>query len=259
RIQQVLWNLIANAIKFTPAGGRVIVSARESGTHAEVAVSDTGIGIAPELLGHVFERFHQADSSITRQHGGLGLGLAIARQLAEMHGGTLEAASRGVGQGATFTLRLPLAHSRPEVEAGASSAGGETPQDGMLAGVRVLVVEDDPDARELIGRMLEDRRAEVHPVAGTSEALAALVHSRFDVIVSDIAMPDRDGHELIRTLRARGDDLPAIALSAFASERDGDIALKAGFQLHLTKPVTAEVLASAVARLASGTTPIQQD
>jgi CheY-like chemotaxis protein len=254
RLQQVMWNLISNAIKVTPPGGEVTVALRNLGSDVEIAVSDTGIGIAADALERVFERFRQADASSTREHGGLGLGLTIARQLAEMHGGSLTAPSEGTDRGATFTLRLP-------VPAGVSSPlPAVTPLERpalaplgnpSLEGVRVLVVEDQSDARELIERILREQHADVRSAEGVGQALELYARDRFDVVVSDLAMPGRDGYELMKELRARGETVPAIALSAFARSQDAERVRAAGYQVHLKKPVQPAELAGAVALLAA--------
>jgi CheY-like chemotaxis protein len=256
RLQQVLWNLISNALKFTPRGGRVTVALRQSPAHVELSVTDTGIGINPEFLAHVFDRFRQADPSTTRQHGGLGLGLSIARHLTELHGGTLEAVSDGPDRGATFTVRLPqsatlavdpakpLRPIRLDADDGAAA--------DSLAGTRVLVVDDREDARELIARLLADREATVTAVPGVDEAIECLTRGTFDVLVSDISMPGRDGYELIRHVRAHVGALPALALTALAREEDEQRALAAGYDRHLAKPISPERLVAVVAGLRPG-------
>jgi signal transduction histidine kinase/ActR/RegA family two-component response regulator len=250
RLQQVVWNLLSNAIKFTNAGGRIEVSLARVDSHFDLRVRDTGIGIRPDLLGEIFERFSQADSSTTRKFGGLGLGLSIARQLAELHGGVILAESDGEDRGATFTLRLPvgaaLGETLPETadEAAELSAGAVD-----LAGLRVLVVDDQSDARELIARILRDRLAEVWTAQDVASALALLARERFDVLISDIGMPGRDGYDLIREVRSKGNTLPAIALTAFARAEEKKRALDAGYQTHLAKPVDPAQLARAIARV----------
>ncbi|MBW4496956.1 MAG: PAS domain S-box protein [Oscillatoria princeps RMCB-10] len=260
RLQQVVWNLLSNAIKFTPAFGRVGVRLSVEMGHVLIQVSDTGTGIAPEFLPFVFERFRQADSSSTRAHGGLGLGLAIVRHLTELHGGTIEVASEGEGKGATFTLRLPLAQSG--VGYGQKGIGEEPPApsaqcsipDTPLTGVRVLVVDDEADTRELLGVILQHYGAEVRAAASVRQTLEVLQEWKPDVLVSDIGMPEEDGYSLIRQLRAlegeRGERLPAAALTAYAREEERRRALEAGFQTHIPKPVEPALLADAVAALA---------
>jgi PAS domain S-box-containing protein len=254
RLGQILGNLIANAVKFTAAGGRVQVSLARGDGEAVVGVTDTGIGIEPEVLDRIFDRFRQADSTITRRHGGLGLGLAIARHLAELHGGSVSAESAGLGHGATFTLRLPLAPSGervtdlgPVVPAGASRAA--------LAGVRVLLVEDHRDTAELLRAVLGRRGAGVRVAASLAEALAMLTELEFDVLVSDIGMPDGTGYELVQRMREHAHavgrtPMPAVALTAFASGEDRERALAAGFQHYAAKPIDPEALVDTLARAA---------
>ncbi|UFP95640.1 ATP-binding protein [Gloeobacter morelensis] len=262
RLQQVVWNLLANAVKFTPNGGRVRVRLARRGTAAEVAVSDSGQGIAPHLLPHVFERFRQADSSSTRSHGGLGLGLAIVRQLVELHGGTVSAASPGEGQGATFTVRLPFDEARALL-AGDHSPGDWTRESptaccGRLDGLRVLVVDDEPQARELVRTTLELCGAQVATAGSAAEALAEVRRFKPAVLVSDIAMPGEDGYALLRQMRLleaeHGWRIPAVALTAYARVEDRRRALLAGFQTHLSKPVEPSELVAAVANLSCRST-----
>jgi len=257
RLQQVMWNLVSNAIKFTPRDGRVFVQLSKPDSHVELLVRDTGAGIKPEFLPHVFERFRQADSSSTRAHGGLGLGLAIVRHLAELHGGTVQATSEGEGKGATFSVRLPLgplraAEEEPAAPVAAATATPRAVED--LTGVRVLVVEDDPESREVIESMLDRLGAEVETAASATEAMAALERRPPDVLLSDIEMPGENGYSLIRRIRAlsseRGGRVPAAALTAYARSEDRIAALTAGFQLHLSKPVAGPELAAVVASLA---------
>ncbi len=259
RLQQILANLLGNALKFTAAGGSVTVVLSRVAGEAQVAVHDTGIGIPAAFLPHVFERFRQADASPTRAYGGLGLGLTIAQMLAELHGGRVTAESAGEGKGATFTLRLPL-----DVDASVSlgaPAGVPPPErreaPEQLAGQYVLVVEDDPDTREMLRRVLEAEAARVVTAASGSEALAALEHATPDVLICDIGMPGEDGYAVLRRLRARHGDLPAIALTAYAGQDDRERALAAGFQRHLAKPVDApELVAAILALLRSGSVPV---
>jgi signal transduction histidine kinase/ActR/RegA family two-component response regulator len=258
RLQQVVWNLLSNAIKFTPRGGRVFVQLWKPNSHVELVVRDTGLGIKPEFLPHVFERFRQADSSSTRAHGGLGLGLAIVRHLVELHGGTVEAISDGEGKGATFSVKLPLGPVRVEeedVEPSAAPASGRTAREADdLAGVRVLVVEDDQESRELLESMLGRLGAEVEAAASADEAMDSLQRRTPDVLISDIEMPGENGYSLIRRIRSlpreRGGAVPAAALTAYARTEDRVAALTAGFQLHLSKPVASAELAAVVASLA---------
>jgi PAS domain S-box-containing protein len=264
RLQQVVWNLLANAVKFTPRGGRVQVSVTRVESSVEVGVSDTGEGIPAEFLPHVFERFRQADSSTTRRHGGLGLGLAIAKQLVELHGGTLRAASPGEGAGSTFTVALPVSAVRPEAgeaegaERGHASASPAAGMPGVecpdLDGLRVVVVDDEPDARALVKRVLEACRATVRTAGSSGEALGLIESERPDVLVSDVGMPGEDGYALIRRVRAlgraRGGDVPAVALTAYARAEDRIKAIQAGFQMHVVKPAEPTELVTVVASLA---------
>ena len=259
RIQQCVWNLLSNSIKFTPSGGAVTARLQRFEEHADISVSDTGAGIAPEFLPHVFERFRQADASTTRRHGGLGLGLAIVKQLVELHGGAISVSSDGVGQGSTFLIRLPLSNSLVTDEPPDETV--RTDESGILStqiepwtlpnlqGLCVLVVDDEPDARELARRILAECQAEVVVAKNGREALHMLQISPPEILVSDIGMPEIDGYELIRRARARGFTAPAVALTAFARSEDRDQALAAGFQNHLTKPLEPRELVAAVAKL----------
>ncbi len=255
RLQQVVWNLVSNAVKFTPGRGRVTVTVERVGQTAEIRVTDTGEGISPDFLPHVFDRFRQADSSTTRPHGGLGLGLAIVRYLVELHGGTAHAASPGRGRGATFTVGLPLKSEipglyRPVAQGDAPAASLAT----ALEGLRVLVVDDEADTREVVSAALGQRGAHVTAVASVAAALDTLRHGAAHVLVADIAMPGEDGYALIRRVRALeaagGRRLPAVALTARAGPEDRESALAAGFDRHLGKPVDVEDLAATVAALA---------
>ncbi|HEY9879290.1 MAG TPA: ATP-binding protein [Leptolyngbyaceae cyanobacterium] len=249
RLQQVVWNLLSNAVKFTPAGGQVEVTLETLNAHAQITVSDTGAGIKPNFLPHVFESFRQADGGTTRQFGGLGLGLAIVRQLVEAHGGSIKADSPGEGLGATFTVQLPLLSTEPEI------GQSDGPQQGELdlTGICVLVVDDEPDAREFLTVLLRQYGAEVLTVASAAEVLSALESSQPDVLVSDVGMPEVDGYTLIRQIRAlppeKGGQIPAIALTAYAREEDQQQALASGFQQHLSKPVDLDQLISSVWKL----------
>jgi signal transduction histidine kinase/AmiR/NasT family two-component response regulator len=262
RLQQVVWNLLSNAIKFTPREGKVRIALEQVEGHVEIAVADSGQGIAPGFLPFVFERFRQADSSTTRQHGGLGLGLAIVKQLVELHGGSVRASSEGVGQGATFTVRLPLAAVRaltagpgrvPAAPYNAPATPAEAPP-AVLRGLRILVVDDERDARDLVEHLLRDCGAEVLAVASGAQALAELPLFAPDVLVSDIGMPGMDGLELIRHIRelpaTPGGQVPAIALTAFARSEERTRSLQAGFQLHVAKPVEQAELVAAIASVA---------
>ncbi|HEU4410843.1 MAG TPA: PAS domain-containing protein [Polyangiaceae bacterium] len=277
RLQQVAWNLLSNAIKFTAPGGRVRVRVRREPSHVELSVEDTGRGIAPDFLPHVFERFRQADGSITRAHGGLGLGLSIVRSLVELHGGAVTATSEGEGRGAAFTVRLPAApppgpapgSSPPGPALGSSPPGpapgslppgpatGAPPPAGLerppeLRALRVLVVDDEPDARDLVAHLLRRGGAHVAAAAGAAEALELLRGARFDALVSDVGMPGVDGYELLRRVRAlpaaEGGLTPALALTAYARAEDRAAALRAGFQLYVAKPIEpGELFAALVA------------
>jgi PAS domain S-box-containing protein len=262
RLQQVVWNLLSNAIKFTPKGGRVQVTLERVNSHLELSVSDTGIGIAPEYLPYVFDRFSQQDSSSTRSHSGLGLGLAIAKQLVELHGGALRAKSAGEGRGATFIIDLPLKVMQEEAPLERFhpthfSANEEHALLPSLSGTHVLVVDDESDARELIQRVLEDRGATVTVASSAEDALRLLQTCQPDVLLSDIGMPGMDGYQLMRRIRAgegKGRRIAAVALTAFARAEDRKKALLAGYQSHLAKPFDlAElviVVAGAVGRAA---------
>jgi PAS domain S-box-containing protein len=264
RLQQVVWNLASNAVKFTPKGGRVQVRLRTLTSHAELSVTDSGRGIGADFLPYVFERFRQADSTSTRKFGGLGLGLAIVRHLVELHGGTVHAESEGLEHGATFTVRLPLlgveATEAPSgaggEAAGGEAAGGEAAgaaEPARLAGVRVAVVDDEVDMRDFLTTSLRQYGAEVIALGSAEEAFEALQLRPPDVLVSDIGMPGDDGYTLIRRLRAlpaeRGGLMPAVALTAFAHGEDGSRVLAAGYQVHIPKPVEPGRLASVLARL----------
>jgi len=261
RLQQVVWNLLSNAIKFTGKNGRIQVALRQVDSHIQVSVEDNGIGMAPEFLPYVFDRFRQADASTTRATGGLGLGLAIVKQLVELHGGAVRAASAGHERGATFTVELPRMAVHDDAFAGAhptALAAAATEFRGMdLTGIKVLVVDDQADARELIARVLEECGADVVTAGGVYEALTAVEQSRPNVILSDIGMPNVDGYELLRRVRAlgaaRGGGLPAIALTAFARSEDRTRALRAGFLMHIAKPVEPAELAAAVASVVGRT------
>ncbi|MEG4970499.1 ATP-binding protein [Microcoleus sp. B6-A1] len=262
RLQQVVWNLLSNALKFTPKDGRVQISLQRVNSHVEITVSDTGTGISSDFLPFVFDRFSQHDSTTTRSYGGLGLGLAIVRQLVELHGGTVTVVSPGIGQGTTFTVKLPvmiihLPPSDPEpLNSLVVEGNGRFQASPTLEGLKILVVEDEADALELLSTILEKYGADVIAVASVKEALTIIETATDrspDVLVSDIGMPDEDGYSLIRKLRQlevqRGGRLPAIALTAYARNDDRQQALLAGFQMHLTKPVDAAELVAVVASL----------
>jgi len=254
RLQQVVWNLLSNAVKFTPSGGRVTVAVERDDPHVVVRVDDTGQGIAPEFLPYIFDRFRQADSTTTRAHGGLGLGLAIVHHLVTLHLGTVTAASEGPDRGATFTVRIPLAPLRTAARftSGAAIGVDRLP---ALTGVRVLVVDDDADARDLVTAVLGQSGAEVVTASSTVEALDVLARARPNVLVSDLSMPGDDGYALLQRVRALGLDhdgwVPAVALTAFARAEDRARALAAGYAVHVSKPVEPDELVEVVARLAS--------
>jgi signal transduction histidine kinase/CheY-like chemotaxis protein len=259
RLQQVVLNLLSNAIKFTPPAGSIEVRLERDGERARLVVSDTGLGIAPDVLPHVFDPFRQADGTHTKQHGGLGLGLAIVRHLVALHGGVARAESEGPGHGATFTVELPLAGPAEREAARVDtrrreSARGIFDCPPALEGLRVLVVEDDPDARRFVTRVIEECKAEIVAVGSAGEALDVLPRFRPHVLVSDIGLPRMDGYELMRAVRGltpkEGGLIPALALTAYASTEDRARALAAGYQLHLAKPIDPADLVEAVADLA---------
>jgi signal transduction histidine kinase/integral membrane sensor domain MASE1/ActR/RegA family two-component response regulator len=256
RLQQVIWNLLSNAVKFTPRDGYVYVSLRQVESFAEVEVRDTGIGIDPDFLPSVFERFRQAESPVTRAHRGLGLGLAIVRHLVELHGGTVTAHSDGEGLGSSFQIRIPLITSRAVVTDGTVTTESR-PSNRVLQGLRVLLVEDEPDARELLLLTLQVSGATVEAVESAQMALTNLQSFRPDVLLSDVGLPFESGYDLIRKVRALPSDVsavPAVALTAFASQKDRDLALAAGFQVHLAKPVEPQALVEIIRRLVNGNT-----
>jgi CheY-like chemotaxis protein len=262
RLQQVVWNLLSNAIKFTGRNGHVQVRVVRVNSHIEISVEDTGAGITPEFLTHVFDRFRQADASSTRAMGGLGLGLAIVKQLVELHGGAVRASSPGPGRGATFTVELPLMPIQGETSEGRLHPGTRSFaalefKKLDLTGIKVLVVDDEADARELIARVLAECGAEVSTAGTAGEALAAVQDVRPHVLVSDVGMPDVDGYQLLRLVRdlghARGGGVPAIALTAFARTEDRTRALHAGFLVHVVKPVEPAELVAAVAAVVGRT------
>ncbi|WP_206952720.1 ATP-binding response regulator [Trinickia acidisoli] len=258
RLQQIVWNLLSNAVKFTGKGGLVEVKLRRGASEVELIVADTGQGITSEFLPHVFERFCQEDAGIARQHGGLGLGLSIARQLVDLHGGRIAAASDGAGCGATFVVTLPATGAEFTRERDGERDTLALDRRPALAGLRVLVLEDEPDARELVERVLQERGATTLAFASALDALVACTAEAPDVIVSDIGLPGVDGYEFIRRLRTsegqRGRTTPAAALTAFARSEDRRRALLAGFQTHLAKPIDPLELVVVVAALAGRTT-----
>jgi len=241
RLQQILWNLISNAIKFTPQGGAITVALKRMGANAQVVVTDTGVGIRPELLPEIFERFRQGAAMTTRRYGGLGLGLSITKHLTELHGGSIRVVSAGEGKGAQFTVEFPMIPADSSgVVIRAQDRESEAAADISLHGVRILVVEDEVDTRDLVRRLLEAHRAEVMVAASALEALELVSSAHPDLIVSDIALPDVDGYELMQRLRGLEGPLariPAVALTAFARLEDRTRALRAGFNAHIAKPV----------------------
>jgi CheY-like chemotaxis protein len=266
RLQQVVYNLLTNAVKFTSRGGKVQVTCQRVNSHIEISVSDTGAGIKAEFLPYVFERFRQQDGTIARQHAGLGLGLSIVKQIVEMHGGKVQAASAGEGKGATFTIHLPVAIAiKPQLPSGAlerehPAAPGATGEPlaeidtSRLRGRKILIVEDERDARALLCKVLEPRGVECHEAASGEEALRLLrTGLRPDLIVSDLGMPGINGYDLMTAIRrlspSQGGATPALALTAFARAEDRTRSLLAGYQLHLSKPVEQREFLASVVRL----------
>ncbi len=257
-------NLLSNAIKFTPKGGSIDVELERVGEEARITIRDTGIGISEKALPEVFDRFRQLDTASTRKYGGLGLGLAIVRNLVELHGGRVDADSAGEGRGATFAVSLPLLSSSTYLASPPSANGERLVEMEHLSGVRVLVVDDDDDARESMATLLTTCGATVTTAASTREALEVFQGGakQQDVLVSDIGMPGRDGYELLRSIRALSLDagaiVPAVAVTAYAGPMDRQLALAAGYRLHLSKPVDQEDLIAAVAELAGRRRPAQR-
>jgi CheY-like chemotaxis protein len=256
RLQQVIWNILSNAVKFTPKGGMIEVVVERVASHLELTVKDSGAGIKQEFLAYVFDRFRQADSSLTRSYGGLGLGLAIVKQLVTLHGGNVRAESPGEGKGASFIVSLPLAPVSDRNMAASLAARVPFHPDGgemTLRGLKVLVIEDEPDARELIKEALTLSEADVFTAASAAEGLEILKNRRPDVLISDIGMPEEDGYQFVRAVRSlpatQGGRTPAIALTAFAHSTDRTKALLAGFQRHLSKPVESHELIATVGSL----------
>jgi PAS domain S-box-containing protein len=253
RMQQIIWNLLANAIKFTPKGGFVQVKLDRVGSTAQVTVTDTGEGISPDFLPYIFNRFQQGDGTTTRRHGGLGLGLSIARHLVEMHGGTIEAASEGLDKGAKFTIAFPLVALRSVVSARLKSTVQESASNGKdasLKGLRILAIDDEPDVRDMLQRLLEDCGANVLTASSAKEGLEALAAWKPHVLISDIGMPEEDGYSLIRKIRAlspeQGADVPAIALTGYVRVEERMRALEAGYQMFVPKPVETNELISII-------------
>jgi hypothetical protein len=263
RLQQIVWNLLSNAVKFTPKGGRVQVRLERINSHVEIVVSDTGIGIDEEFLPHVFDRFRQLDGSITRRHGGLGLGLAIVRQLVELHGGTVLAENNKEVQGSTFTVALPVLPLRKENFSNISQLRSASPNADLpysfteLTGLNILLVDDEADSRELLSHVLSSCYADITTASSAAEAFALIQQKRFDIVISDIGMPEEDGFALIRKIRGlpvkQGGDILAIALTAYARNEDRIQTLISGFQLHMSKPVEPRELVLAVANLTGKT------
>ena len=258
RLQQIVWNLLSNAVKFTPKGGKVEVIVERVNSHVEITVNDSGRGIKPEFLPHVFERFRQADASTTRQYGGLGLGLSIVKQLVELHGGHIRATSAGEGLGATFIVSLPMAAVQGDEKREHPTSRYYSAlecEDIKLDDLRVLVIDDEPDARELIRRVLSQCNAQVITAASAEEGLRILQAERPNVIVSDVGMPEKDGYQFIREVRSLsasdGGRTPAIALTAFARSEDRTRAMRAGYQMHISKPIEPQELIATVGSLAA--------
>ncbi len=258
RLQQILWNLLSNAVKFTPTGGRIQIILERVNSHVEIVVEDTGVGIPADFLPYVFERFRQADAAMTRRHGGLGIGLSIVKTLVEMHGGSVRVKSAGENQGATFAIALPVSHlSDRDAERSQRlpvlADPLETVEMPQLEGASVLIVDDEPDGRQLMVRILEGRGAQVTAVEGGLPALDRMRSQSFDILVSDIGMPDLDGYELMRRARqldsGRPWPIPAIAVTAYARAEDRQRSLLAGYQMHLSKPIEARELVAGIASL----------
>jgi CheY-like chemotaxis protein len=260
RLQQVIWNLLSNAIKFTPRGGRVQIRSERVNSHLEIVVSDTGQGISPDFLPHVFDRFRQADQKASRQHGGMGLGLAIVRHLVELHGGNVSATSEGEGQGATFTVRLPISPiyqvdpSGARVHPAARDLLPANDTTERLDGLRILIVDDEPDTRDLLRQGLEYCGANVRLAGSAAEAVDAIVAEVPDILISDIGMPGIDGYDLIRQIRQlpadTGGKVAAIALTAYTRVEDRLQALRAGYDMHVPKPVELAELVAVAASVA---------
>jgi CheY-like chemotaxis protein/two-component sensor histidine kinase len=246
RLQQVVWNLLSNSVKFTPSGGRVSVTARRIGDLVQIEVADTGIGIRPEFLARVFDRFRQAEVGTTRKHGGLGLGLSIASQIVELHGGTISATSEGEGKGATFTLQLPLPANAAREETGIPELA-----DSSLEGVDVLLVEDEAGTRLTMQRLLESRQAEVRAVDSVSAARDAIATRKPHVLISDIGLPGEDGYALIKHVRGLKSKrrMLAVAVTAFARAEDRQRVLDSGFDEHIAKPIDPDQFIGLLVRL----------
>jgi PAS domain S-box-containing protein len=256
RLQQVLWNILSNAIKFTPKDGLVQIVLERINSQAELSIEDSGVGIRPDFLPHVFERFRQADPGTTRRFGGLGLGLSIVKTLVELHGGSVRVKSPGENKGSTFIVCIPISHvraDRPQAQENSSADPTEVIELPRLENIRVLIVDDEPDGRALIARILEEQGARPVCASSAQEALKIVSEEQFDVLLSDVGMPDMDGYELIKHIRAldssREGPLPAIAITAYARPSDRQRSLLAGFHMHLAKPVEARELVASIAGL----------
>lgn len=257
RLQQVLWNLLSNAVKFTPSGGRIQVVLERVNSHVEIVVEDSGVGIRPEFLPYVFDRFRQGDPTTSRRFGGLGLGLSIVKSLIEIHGGSVRVKSPGENQGSTFVVALPISHIQEDTQRVKRPLAVSDPLEAIelprLEGVKVLIVDDEPDGRALVARILQGRGALPACASNAGEALALLQQEVFDVLLSDIGMPDVDGYELIRRVRtldaSRPGPIPAIAVTAYARPEDRQRSLLAGYQMHLAKPVEAREVVAAISSL----------
>jgi CheY-like chemotaxis protein/anti-sigma regulatory factor (Ser/Thr protein kinase) len=255
RLQQVLWNLLANAVKFTPPGGRVRVALDRVNSHAEISIQDSGVGITPSFLPFVFERFRQEDSSTTRRHGGLGLGLSIVKSLTELHGGSVRAASPGEGQGSTFIVSLPIVAVQADEAAQEARAHGPLDLNALprLNNVSVLVVDDEADSLLFFGRLLEECGAHVLLAVDADQAMEVLRSEQVDILISDIGMAGADGYQLIGQVRALKDEkiatIPAVAVTAYARADDRRRLLLAGFQMHLAKPVEPQELVAGISSL----------
>jgi len=259
RLQQVLWNLLSNAVKFTPKGGKIQVVLERVNSHVEVVIEDTGIGIRADFLAYVFDRFRQGDATTTRRYGGLGLGLSIVRTLVELHGGSVRVKSAGENQGSTFIVALPISQVRSDdpaqelTTAAASTDPLVTIQLPRLDGAKVLIVDDDQDGCTMLARILEERGAHTTCTGSAREALDRLRQERFDILLSDIGMPDVDGYELLKRVRvldaSRPAPIPAIAITAYARAEDRQRSLLAGYNMHLSKPIEAAELVAAMAGL----------
>lgn len=253
RMQQVLWNLLSNSIKFSQSGSKILVTATRDPKHVEVSIEDNGIGISPEVLPHIFERFRQADPSITRKHGGLGLGLAISNYIVQHHEGTLIAKSDGLGKGATFTLRLPLIQGDISSQIEKHSTNGYVTPDRKLGDLSVLIVDDEGDAREVLRRILEEYGATVTIASSVSEAINIIQEKTFHLVISDLSMPDQDGFELAKWVRRHGNvviqKIPLIALSALVRPEDKRRAERSGFSAHIAKPVDVQALVQTISGL----------